>query len=543
MSQAKRDENDVPTLLGVSSSDNTTPVPVYADPTTHRLLVDTGGVGTGITSINADGTVAQTLTVGTTGTDFAIVDNGSGDHKFNLPTASATNRGALSSADWTTFNNKGSGTVTAVSVATANGVSGTSSGGATPALTIALGNITPTSVAISGTGGLGFETLVAQASNPSAPAAGTLLIHSSTTQGFTRMEQDNEAPTNIIYGRDSVFIARNTSGGNFTKGQVVYVTGSTGNVPNVSLARANASTTLPTIGVCLDAINNNNFGQIMVVGIISGIDTSAFLAGDQLWVSTATAGGLQNTRPSGTSAAFAQKVGSVLVSNASTGSVLVDTSAFIGNMESGTTAATWTGNAVVATSYNGNTITTGTGTLTIAASKTFTCNDNVTVGTAGLTLGNTGGFIAASSKTLTCNNSLTLAGTDSTTMTFPSSSDTVTTIAATQTLTNKRITPRVLSATNYTTDTGSSIDSDTQDWFIVTAQAGALKFNNPSGTPTDGQALKFAVTGTAARALTWDTAYEASTVALPTTTATTARLNIGFVWRADTSKWVCVAVA
>lgn len=37
------------------------------------------------------------------------------------------------------------GTVTAVSVATANGVSGTSSGGATPALTIALGAITPTS--------------------------------------------------------------------------------------------------------------------------------------------------------------------------------------------------------------------------------------------------------------------------------------------------------------------------------------------------------------------------------------------------------------
>lgn len=37
------------------------------------------------------------------------------------------------------------GTVTAVSVATANGVSGSSSGGATPALTITLGAITPTS--------------------------------------------------------------------------------------------------------------------------------------------------------------------------------------------------------------------------------------------------------------------------------------------------------------------------------------------------------------------------------------------------------------
>jgi hypothetical protein len=42
------------------------------------------------------------------------------------------------------------GTVTAVSVATANGVSGSSSGGATPALTIVLGAITPTSVTSSG---------------------------------------------------------------------------------------------------------------------------------------------------------------------------------------------------------------------------------------------------------------------------------------------------------------------------------------------------------------------------------------------------------
>jgi len=61
--------------------------------------------GTGITAINSLTGAAQTLTVGTTGTDFAIVDSGV-DHKFNLPTASAINRGALSSADWTTFNGK-----------------------------------------------------------------------------------------------------------------------------------------------------------------------------------------------------------------------------------------------------------------------------------------------------------------------------------------------------------------------------------------------------------------------------------------------------
>jgi hypothetical protein len=99
---------------------------------------------------------------------------------------------------------------------------------------------------------------------------------------------------------------------------------------------------------------------------------------------------------------------------------------------------------------------------------------------------------------------------------------------------------RVLSDTNYTTDTGTSLNCDTLDEFIVTAQAGALKFNNPTGTPLDGQVLFIAVTGTAARALTWDNKFEASTVALPSTTVLTARLNMGFIWRADTSKWVIV---
>ena len=47
----------------------------------------------------------QNFAVGTSGTDFAISSAGS-THTFNLPTASAANRGALSSADWSTFNGK-----------------------------------------------------------------------------------------------------------------------------------------------------------------------------------------------------------------------------------------------------------------------------------------------------------------------------------------------------------------------------------------------------------------------------------------------------
>ena len=60
---------------------------------------------TGLTALNGLTTQVQNLAVGTSGTDFAI-SSATDTHTFNLPTASATNRGALSSADWITFNGK-----------------------------------------------------------------------------------------------------------------------------------------------------------------------------------------------------------------------------------------------------------------------------------------------------------------------------------------------------------------------------------------------------------------------------------------------------
>ena len=91
-------------------------------------LSATGSGGT-VTSVAA-------LTLGTTGTDLSsTVANGTTTPVITLqvPTASASNRGALSAADWTTFNNKGSGTVTSVT-GTAPVVS---SGGTTPAISMA----------------------------------------------------------------------------------------------------------------------------------------------------------------------------------------------------------------------------------------------------------------------------------------------------------------------------------------------------------------------------------------------------------------------
>ena len=66
-------------------------------------------VGGDIASVNGDATSVQTISTGTSGTDFAIVDDVAGGHTFNLPVASATNTGKLSSTDWSNFNAKLSG--------------------------------------------------------------------------------------------------------------------------------------------------------------------------------------------------------------------------------------------------------------------------------------------------------------------------------------------------------------------------------------------------------------------------------------------------
>jgi hypothetical protein len=61
--------------------------------------------GTGITALNSLTGAAQTLATNGSGTDFNISSTGT-THTFNLPTASAANRGALSTTDWSTFNAK-----------------------------------------------------------------------------------------------------------------------------------------------------------------------------------------------------------------------------------------------------------------------------------------------------------------------------------------------------------------------------------------------------------------------------------------------------
>ena len=105
-----------------------------------------------------------------------VVSSGGTTPAISMAAANGSTNGYLTSTDWTTFNNKQpAGTyVTSVSVASSNGFAGTSSGGATPSLTL--------STSITGLlYGNGTALAAATISSPLAYSAGTLSIGQATT--------------------------------------------------------------------------------------------------------------------------------------------------------------------------------------------------------------------------------------------------------------------------------------------------------------------------------------------------------------------------
>jgi hypothetical protein len=90
---------------------------------------------------------------------------------------------------------------------------------------------------------------------------------------------------------------KNMTGATLTKGTVVYISGANGNKALVSKALA---TTDPlsarTFGLLQSNILNNGLGNCVIIGDLSGVNTSSFAEGAQLYLSGVTAGTFTDTR-------------------------------------------------------------------------------------------------------------------------------------------------------------------------------------------------------------------------------------------------------
>ncbi len=91
----------------------------------------------------------------------------------------------------------------------------------------------------------------------------------------------------------------NSSGSTIAAGVPVYATGNTGGT--VSVAKALPSTTAPILGLLKNSLSAGAEGVVVVAGVMEGVNTQSFLAGQVLYVGPS--GGLTNVRPATGSAA------------------------------------------------------------------------------------------------------------------------------------------------------------------------------------------------------------------------------------------------
>jgi hypothetical protein len=137
------------------------------------------------------------------------------------------------------------------------------------------------------------------------PVADRLALLSVDVAGVSSLVLVDQDGTAINPLRDTLLVVRNETGATIPRGALVYQAGVTTSsyglpalrLPTVALARADVATTSPALGVTTTAIANNSVGRVMIQGMLSGLDTSAFAQNDRLYLSKTTAGAFVVGKP------------------------------------------------------------------------------------------------------------------------------------------------------------------------------------------------------------------------------------------------------
>jgi len=229
----------------------------------------TGNLGT-VTSVAA-------LTLGTTGTDLSssvVTNTTTPVITLNVPTASATNRGVLSSTDWNTFNNKQAALVSGTNIKTVNGtnllgsgdvpvgvltVTGTapvvSSGGANPAISMSAAT-TAVSGYLTSTDWTTFNNKYSVGGALGTPSSGTVTNLTGTASININGTVGATTPTT---GAFTTLSASGVITSTVTTGTAPFVVSSTTAVANLSIggnaATATSATSATTATTATNATN------------------------------------------------------------------------------------------------------------------------------------------------------------------------------------------------------------------------------------------------------------------------------------------------
>jgi len=348
-----------------------------------------------------------------------VVSSGGTTPVISMAAATTSVNGYLTSTDWNTFNNKGVGTVTSVSVVSANGLAGTvATATTTPAVTI---STTVTGVLK----GDGTAISAATSGTDYAPAtSGTSILYGSGAGGFN----------NVTIGTGVAF-AGGTLSATGSGGTVTSVTGTSpvvssgGATPAISLATAYGDTLNPyaskTANFVLAAPNGSagvpTFRAVVAADVPTlNQNTTGSAATLTTGRTIAVTGDLAYTSPSFDGSANVTAAGTLATVNSNVGSF---------------TAANITVNAkgLITAAANGTTAAGGS-------------NTQVQYNNAGVLAGITGATTNGTALTLTAPVISTITNTG--TLTLPTSTDTLVGRATTDTLTNKTLTSPTLTTPN-----------------------------------------------------------------------------------------------
>jgi hypothetical protein len=232
---------------------------------------------------------------------------------------------------------------------------------------------------------------------------------------------------------------KNTSGGSLAKGTPVYITGTVGatDVLTVSAADAANAAKMPATGLVYSTLANNEFGHVIVTGLLTNITTSPI---DGLTPTTnqtiyvKAGGGLTLTKPTGTN--LIQNVGKVgKVNGGGAGSIAVSNIQRSNDIPNLAQNNLWIGNASgvpTATTLSGD-VTNVAGAVTIANDAvTYAKMQNVSAASRLLGRGDSG---SGDVQEITLGTGLSMSGT-----TVNGSVGTVTSIATTAPLSGGTIT-------------------------------------------------------------------------------------------------------